>query len=95
MIGTPGGVNGVSANAIAAPRTAACLARADVSCGTRSARNKAGNAASSPSFAGSPIASPNTAPRVVPPTHARYSVRPAPKQDAHVVASAALGGDRP
>ena len=34
MIGTPGGVNGVSASPIAAPSTAACFARADVSCGT-------------------------------------------------------------
>ena len=55
MIGTPGGVNGVSASAIAAPSTAACFARADVSCGTSSARNSAGNAASSPSRAGSPM----------------------------------------
>src|SRR5438132_1236 len=43
--------------------------RAEVSCGTKRARNNAGNAASRPRRAGSPITLPKSTPSVVPPTH--------------------------
>src|SRR5205085_2607221 len=70
MIGTPGGVNGSRTSAIAPPARAAATARRSRTWGSRSAKKSAGNAASSPSRFGSPIAPPTSAPTVVPPTQA-------------------------
>ena len=80
MIGTPAGTNGVRARAIAAPRRAASLARRVVRRGTSNARKSAGNAASSPQRAGSPMMSPNRTPRIVPPTQDAYSTTPEPSR---------------
>ena len=66
MIGTPAAVNGTNTRAIAAPSTAAVIACRVFSSGMSSARKSAGNAASSPYFAGSPTSSAPSTPTIVP-----------------------------
>ena len=66
ITGTPGGVHGISTSAITAPAIAAATAPSCLSCGASSARNAAGNIASSPYFAGSPSPEPASAPASVP-----------------------------
>src|SRR5205823_13872898 len=61
-IGIPGGTNGISTSAMAAPSNAATTARRSRSWPASSARKSAGKAASSPSFAGSPRSDPNATP---------------------------------
>ena len=71
MIGTPAGVNGISASAIRHPSAATSAGRPGRSSpSTRRQRKKAGKRASRPSASGSPITSPASTPITVPPTQA-------------------------
>src|SRR4051812_4620952 len=74
--GTPGGANGTRTVAMTTPEMAAAGAPDWRSCGAMSARNAAGNIASSPSAAGSPMASPASAPAIVPVFQKTYTLTP-------------------
>ena len=96
MIGTPAGVNGVSASAIAgAQHGGRDRAGGSRSCGTSSARNKAGKAASSPQRDGvaDHVAERHPQHRAADPR--RVEREAGPEQHARIEASLALGGDRP
>ena len=65
------------------------------SCGTSSARNRAGKAASSPNVAGSPITSPNATPSDRAAHPRGVQGQPGAEQHLRVEPALALGGDRP
>ncbi len=96
MIGTPAGVSGISARAISAPSPAATAGRPGRSSpSTSSARKKAGNSASRPRLAGSPIRSPASTPIAVPPTQQGYEGSGRAHHEGRVEAPAAAAGRRP
>ena len=78
ITGTPAGTTGMRTKAMTPPATAASTVRRLTSCVARSARKRAGKAASRPNRSGSPSTSPKTTPSAVPPTQNGKSTSPAP-----------------
>ena len=94
-MGTPAGVIGVRASAIAAAPSATATSVRVRSSGTSSARKNAGKSASSPNLSGSPIASPSEHPEGRAPHPGRVLRDGRADQHVAVEAAVALVGERP